>query len=280
MASKTTRAGILQQRRLMEVGAVAACFGLAAFAVGAVVLDRSVKPSVMPTAASLVPPKTDKQTTEEESYIPIPALIASGLSSSYKLQPTTPAVKDESGEEDPQRPLPPQDVALVAAVGQPGDMVAIIREGAAQSAIGPGQRAGSVEVLEVTPGRARIRHNGQEKELTIGQPMLLVSDIGGGSGAPPVSQAILRGEFDGQTRMNPDGTTTTTPPPPSTLQRSQTSGNRGGQGASGGAGGGSGNSPPRPGAGGGNNNNNQPAATGRPVQGQQQGQQQGAEDKR
>lgn len=283
MAKRATRAATIQNRRLIEIATAGACVGFATIAIGAVVLDRKVAPSEIPTAMPLPPVQATDGAAGGEAFVPIPALIARGLASSYKLQPKTPPPEQgESGQADPEAP-PPQQVALVATIGQPGSMVAIIREGAAQSVIGPGQRAGSVEVIEVSSGSARIRHLGQVKELSVGQPMLLVSDMGGGGGGFSDSQAILRSESEGVTRTNPDGTTTTIAQPPSRLQRAQPGGVRSGSQGGGPAGGGSGNSGNSPNPSGGNNNNGnqQPASGGRPTQGQSgQSQQQGAEDRR
>lgn len=258
MASRTTRSGTLRQRRWIEIATASACVGFATISVAAVVLDRSVPPSTIPTAPALGPGPSAAGASQTDAYVPIPALIAGGLSSAFKIQTPTPTT-EEPGK-DPER-SPPQEVALVAAIGQPGNMVAIIREGAAQSAIGVGQRAGSVEVIEVTPGRAMVRHNGQVKELAVGQPMLLVSDIGGGTGVGATSSAIISPESEAASKLNEDGTTTTIAQP-SSLQRQRPTNPRGGQpGGPGAPGAGGGNSGPRP-AGGNNNNGNQAPASG------------------
>lgn len=176
MATKHSRTSTLQQRRLIQIGTAAACVAFVGMAVGAVVVDRSVAPAPDPVIPPAPPPATSGGSGG--GFPPSPPLIATGLSSVFELDPVTEPVKPDTGDGDPE--LPPQDIVLVAAIGQPGSMMAVIREGAAQTAIAEGQRAGSVDVLEVKPGWARVRHRGVERELTIGKPTLLVSDMGAG----------------------------------------------------------------------------------------------------
>lgn len=194
MAAKHSRASTLQQRRLIQIGTAVACVVFVGAALGAVVLDRSVAPAEKPTVDPIAPPSGASD--EPEAFQPMPQLIATGLSSVYELD----AIKTpEGGEKDPKPTTPPQDIVLVAAIGQPGSMMAVIREGASQTAIAEGQRAGSVDVLEVKPGWARVRHNGELRELTVGKPMLMVSDMGAGGAAamgdqwvsPPGSEALI-----------------------------------------------------------------------------------------
>lgn len=194
MAAKHSRASTLHQRRLIQIGTAVACVVFVGAALGAVVLDRSVAPAEKPTVDPIAPPSGASD--EPDTFQPMPQLIATGLSSVYELD----AIKTpEGGEKDPTPTTPPQDIVLVAAIGQPGSMMAVIREGASQTAIAEGQRAGSVDVLEVKPGWARVRHNGELRELTVGKPMLMVSDMGAGGAAamgdqwvsPPGSEALI-----------------------------------------------------------------------------------------
>lgn len=249
MAAKHSRASTLQQRRLIQIGTAAACIAFVGMALGAVVVDRSVSPApdpVLPPAAPL-----SASGDSDGGYPPSPPLIATGLSSVFELDPVTEPTKPVGpGQEDP----PPQDIVLVAAIGQPGSMMAVIREGAAQTAIAEGQRAGSVDVLEVKPGWARVRHRGEERELTIGKPTLLVSDMGASDAVPMGSQIIQApgtsmietGEERGVTRTRT----------PTALQRAQSGGNSGGPGGPGDRGGSSGNPGNRGNRGVGNGNGN------------------------
>lgn len=245
MASKHTRAGTLKQHRLIQIGTAGACVVFVGMALGAVVVDRSVSPAPKPNLPP-APPVGGPDVGGEELQAFVP-LIASGLSSVYKMDaPATPQ-GDEGGEEKRPTP-PPQEVVLVAAIGQPGSMMAVIREGAAQTAIGEGQRGGSVDVLEVRPGWARIRHRGVERELTVGKPMIMVSDMSSSPQTPMSSQIIRQPGMDGVETMEEGGVTSTRMP--TTFQRSQ-SGNQGGNQSGAGAGsgrrgasGGSGNSAP------------------------------------
>lgn len=257
MATNLTRAGTLQKRRTIQIAAGVACVAFVGMALGAVVVDRSVKPApgvVLPPPAPIVSGGT------QDEYKVFPPLIASGLSSVYTLKPIEDKpVEGPKGTGDPEDP-PPQDIVLVAAIGQPGSMMAVIREGAAQTAIAEGQRGGSVDVLEVKPGYARVRYRGQERELTVGKPMLLVSDMGAsgevGGGAQIITQP---GAMPKTESLEEQGITRTRMP--TAMQRAQSSGNQGGrgsgQGESGGRGGGGNSGTSRPPAGGtpGNNNN-------------------------
>jgi hypothetical protein len=242
MATKHSRSSTLQQRRMIQIGTAAACVAFVGLAFGAVVADRSVTPAR--TGTPPPPPPIDASGGAEDEFQPFVPLIAGGLSSVYKLdEPAAPA-KGAEGEEGPTTQAP-QDVVLVAAIGQPGSMMAVIREGAAQTAIAEGQRAGSVDVLEVAPGWARVRHNGVEKELTIGKPTLLVSDMGAGSPVPASSQIITPPGAGAVTEsMEEQGMTRTRMP--TAMQRAQSGGNSGGsgggqRGAGAGAGAGNGN---------------------------------------
>ncbi len=230
MANKHTRAGTLQQQRLIQIGTAAACVVFVGMALGAVVVDRSVTPAAKPNLPPAPPAGPGEAADEYEPFAP---LIASGLSSVYKMDaPTTPD-KGEGGDAKPTPP--PQDIVLVAAIGQPGSMMAVIREGAAQTAIGEGQRGGSVDVLEVRPGWARVRHRGVERELTVGKPVLMVSDMGASPSTPMSSQIIRQpGVGGGNETMEERGVTTTRAP--TGFQRAQ-SGNQAGGGQSGAGGG-------------------------------------------
>lgn len=238
MAAKHSRASTLKQRRLIQIGTAAACVAFVGMALGAVVVDRSITPA--PTAALPQLPPAAPTGEQDESYDPFAKLIATGLSSVYKLEQPTAPTKGEGGETP--APQARQDIVLVAAIGQPGSMMAVIREGAAQTAIAEGQRAGSVDVLEVAPGWARVRHNGVEKELTIGKPMLLVSDMGAGAASPTSSQIITPpGAGSTPESIEEQGMTRTRMP--TAMQRAQSGGNSGGAGGPGGGQRGGGNGP-------------------------------------
>lgn len=254
MASTHSRAGTLQKRRSIQVAAGVACIAFVGMALGAVVVDRSVEPA---PSVVLPPPAPIASGIDEEGYEPFPPLIASGLSSVYALKPVDEPKEVTKG--DPEQ-LPPQDIVLVAAIGQPGSMMAVIREGAAQTAIAEGQRGGSVDVLEVRPGYARVRYRGAERELAVGQPMLLVSDMGSSSDVAAGSQIITPPGATPKTEsLEEQGITRTRIP--TAMQRAQSSGNSGGGGSDQGdrgrrgGGGNSGTSRPPEGGTPGNNNN-------------------------
>lgn len=255
MASSHSRAGTLQKRRSIQIAAGVACVAFVGMALGAVVVDRSVEPA---PAVVLPPSAPIAGGAVEDEYEPFPPLIASGLSSVYTLKPED---KPDEGPKDPRsEEAPPQDIVLVAAIGQPGSMMAVIREGAAQTAIAEGQRGGSVDVLEVRPGYARVRYRGEERELTIGQPLHLVSDMGAAGDLAAGSQIITPpGAIPKAETLEEQGVTRTRMP--TAMQRAQSSGNSGGggsdQGDRGRRGGGGNSGTSRPPAGGtpGNNNN-------------------------
>lgn len=256
MAGNLTRAGTLQKRRTIQIAAGVACVAFVGMALGAVVVDRSVAPA---PDVVLPPPAPITSSADDEEYPIFPPLIASGLSSVYTLKPEDKPAEEPKGAGDPEDP-PPQDIVLVAAIGQPGSMMAVIREGAAQTAIAEGQRGGSVDVLEVKPGYARVRYRGQERELTVGKPMHLVSDMGASGEVAGGSQIITPpGAIPKTESLEEQGVTRTRVP--TAMQRAQSSGNRGGQGSGqgerGGRGGGGNSGTSRPPAGGtpGNNNN-------------------------
>jgi|GEM_PF-7111549 len=269
MAAKHSRASTLQQRRLIQVGTAIACVAFVGMALGAVVLDRSVTPAETPPVDPIAPPTPGQRGNPDDTFQPMPKLIATGLSSVYELE----AIKTPGGDEGGEPPIepPPQDIVLVAAIGQPGSMMAVIREGASQTAIAEGQRAGSVEVLEVKPSWARVRHNGEMRELTVGKPMLLVSDMGAGGPAPMGGQIISQPGSDALIEtMEERGVTRTSSP--TRFQRASSGGaNPRGPGASGGRrGGGNQGGGNQGGNGGGNgggnqangNGNGQPAPSG------------------
>lgn len=278
MSAKHSRASTLQQRRLIQIGTAAACVAFVGVAAGAVLVDRSVTPAARPQP--FVPQTPGGGEAAKDEYDVSPALMASMLSSVYKLDPVTQPDKGEGGEGGQQITPPPQEVVLVAAIGQPGDMMAVIREGAAQTAIGAGQQAGSVEVLEVRPGWARVRQRGVEKELTVGKPTLLVSDMGATTPQPGGGQIITQPGSDQIIQSMEEGGTTTTRIP-TAMQRAQSGGNSGG--SSGPAGGrtSGGNRGNQGAAGNGNGNGNgnqgtssQPGGPKRTQTGQQGGQSQ------
>lgn len=224
MAAKHSRASTLQQRRLIQIGTAAACVAFVGVAAGAVLVDRSVAPAARPQP--FAPPAVGSSQGGEGAYPVSPPLMASMLSKVYTLEPVSQPDKGEEGGQTQTQP-PPQEVALVAAIGQPGDMMAVIREGAAQTAIGVGQQAGSVEVLEVRPGWARVRHRGVEKELTVGQPTLLVSDMGAGPAQPGSTQIVGQPDASRMAEtMEESGVTRTRMP--TAMQRAQSGGNSGG----------------------------------------------------
>jgi hypothetical protein len=272
MSTRHSRAGTLQKQRLIQIGTAAACVAFVGMALGAVVIDRTVAPAEKPTPPALAP--AAGTTDETSEFQPMPKLIASGLSSVYELD----AVETPAGPTQGEGPVqpPPQDVVLVAAIGQPGSMMAVIREGASQTAMAEGQRAGTVEVLEVRPGWARVKHNGQEKELTVGKPILMVSDMGGGGAAPMSSQIITQPGADTYLETAEEGGITRTGGP-TTFSRATSGGanprgpgtpggRRGGANPGGGNQGGGANGNGVGGGGNGNqangNGNGQPAAQG------------------
>ncbi len=244
----------MQKRRTMQIAAGVACVVFVGMALGAVVVDRKIEPAPDPT---LPPPPPTTAGGTDDGYDVFPPLIASGLSSVYSLEPVQEPTKgaEEGGGETP----PPQDIVLVAAIGQPGSMMAVIREGAAQTAIAEGQRGGSVDVLEVRPGYARVRYRGQERELTVGKPMLMVSDMGAGGEVAGGSQIITPpGATPKAETLEEQGVTRTRVP--TAMQRAHSGSSAGGQGQGGqsgrGGGGNSGTSRRGGGAAPGNGSNN------------------------
>ena len=251
MAAKHSRAHTLQQRRLIQIGTASACVAFVAVAAGAVLVDRTVEPVAPPEP--FAPAAAGPSDGQEEAFPPSPALMASMLSKVYELESTAPEPKPGQGE--PVEQAAPQDVVLVAAIGQPGNMMAVIREGAAQTAIAEGQRAGSVDVLEVRPGWARVIHRGVEKELTVGKPILLVSDMGAGSAQPDSTQVIGQPDAARMAETMEEGGFTQTRMPTG-LQRAQSGGNSSGGPAGGRRSGSSGNQGGNSGNGNGNGNGN------------------------
>ncbi len=223
MSTKHSRAGTLQKQRLIQIGTAVACVAFVGMALGAVVIDRSVAPAEKPTPSIIAPATGSAAATP--AYQPMPSLIASGLSSVYELDEIKTPGGDTGRTGQPVQP-PPQDVVLVAAIGQPGAMMAVIREGASQTALAEGQRAGSVEVLEVQPGWARVKHNGQEKELTVGKPILMVSDMSASSAAPMSGQIVTQPGTDVYMETSEEGGITRTGGP-TTFQRASGANPRG-----------------------------------------------------
>jgi len=212
----------------MQLAAAAMTVLFVGVAASAVLMDRTIEAAPRPT----LPPMAEPAGTAsgDDDFEPFPPLIASGLSSVYALDD----IEVKEGGTDPEGPetpqAQPQDIVLVASIGRPGSMMAVIREGAAQTAIAQGQRAGSVDVLEVRPGWARVRHRGVEKELTVGEPTLLVSDMGAGAGQPMSSQVIGSPDATGMVEtLEERGVTQTRAP--TRFQRAQQGGNNPGGGS-------------------------------------------------
>lgn len=256
MAAIQSRTEVLQKRRMMQVAFGVACLAFVGLALGAVMVDRSIEPA--PELKLPPPPQIGGGEVQGETWEPYAPLIASGLSSVYKIEPVKEATENP-GQGEGEQP-PPQDIVLVAAIGQPGSMMAVIREGAAQTAIAEGQRAGSVDVLEVSPGYARVVYRGEERELSVGKPTLMVSDMGASGEGSGSSQVVTPpGASSRYETMEEDGVTRTRAP--TTLQRAQSGANPGGgQGGQSGRGGGGNSGSSRRGAGVENGNAQAPGA--------------------
>ncbi|MFI4915413.1 MAG: hypothetical protein ACIAS6_02760 [Phycisphaerales bacterium JB060] len=264
MAANQSRTEVLQKRRMMQVAFGVACLAFVGLALGAVMVDRSIEPA--PELKLPPPPQAGGSEDQAETWEPYAPLIATGLSSVYELDPVKEPVENPGPGEGKQPP--PQDIVLVAAIGQPGSMMAVIREGAAQTAIAEGQRGGSVDVLEVAPGYARVRYRGEERELRVGTPTLMVSDMGVSGEVPTGSQIVTPpGASSRPESLEEQGVTRTRTP--TAMQRAQSGATPGGgQGGQSGRGGGGNSGTSRRGAGAGNGNGNG------------NGQAQGAEDDR
>lgn len=227
MPAKHSRASTRQQRRMIQFAAAATTVLFVGVAASAVLWDRAIDPMGSPTIPAPVEPS---QTGPEDSgYAPIPALIATGFASVAEIE-EPPKTETPEGVEQPVQ-APPQEIALVASIGRPGSMMAVIREGASQTALAKGQQAGSVRVLDVAPGWARVRHRGIDKELTVGAPLMLVSDMGAGAGAAASSEIIGMPDAQGMIETFEEGGVTQTRGPTG-FQRARPPGNNPGGGSS------------------------------------------------